>query len=80
MAKLECTKKPIPRYTTQNKKWQNIFRYQLHVETPGIPGHIHGDPDNADIMGITSYELDLSNGFKTPGIFLLEKKNDVTAP
>ncbi len=46
-------------------KWQNIFRYQLHTETPGIPGHIHGDPDNADIMDITSYELDLSNSFKT---------------
>ena len=28
---------------------QNIFRYQLHNESPGIPGHVHGDPSTVEL-------------------------------
>ena len=47
------------------KQWQNIFRYQLHTEEPGIPGHIHGDPDQATIIELTSSDLDFSSAFNT---------------
>ena len=45
------------------KKWQNIFRAQIHNEVPGIPGHVHGDPSKVDIDAITSIELDLAEDF-----------------
>ena len=47
------------------KKWQNIFRYHLHTEVPGIPGHIHGDPDEAILINLTSSDLDLSTDYTT---------------
>ena len=49
----------------RNNNWQNIFRYQLHTEAPGIPGHIHGDPNAASLIDLTSSSLDLSTGFAT---------------
>ena len=49
----------------RSRKWQNIFRYQLHTEAPGIPGHIHGDPSEASLIDLTSSSLDLSTGFAT---------------
>ena len=49
----------------RHKQWQNIFRYQLHTEEPGIPGHIHGDPDQATIIELTSSDLDFSSAFNT---------------
>ena len=45
------------------KKWQNIFRAQIHNEFPGIPGHVHGDPSMVGIDAITSIELDLAEDF-----------------
>ena len=45
---------------------QNIFRYQLHNETVGIPAHLHtNDPYSADInsSSITSEELDFSEAY-----------------
>ena len=30
------------------KNWQNIFRYQLHEEATGIPGHVH----SSDLKGV----------------------------
>ena len=47
------------------KNWQNIFRYQLHTEAPGIPGHIHGDPDQVTLIELTSSDLDFSTAFDT---------------
>ena len=44
-------------------KWQNIFRYQLHSETPGIPGHIHGDPEEANLDDLTNENFDFSQDF-----------------
>ena len=35
-------------------KWQNIFRYQLNTEIPGIPAHIHGDPASVDLSSLLS--------------------------
>lgn len=49
----------------RDRKWQNIFRYQLHTEAPGIPGHIHGDPSEADLIDLTSSDLDLNTDFNT---------------
>ena len=45
--------------------WQNIFRYQLHSEVPGIPGHVHGNPADVDLSEIASSYLDLSTDFNT---------------
>ena len=45
---------------------QNIFRYQLHNETVGIPAHLHtNDPYSADInsTSITTEELDFSEAY-----------------
>ena len=45
---------------------QNIFRYQLHNETVGIPAHLHtNDPYSADInsSSITTEELDFSEAY-----------------
>ncbi len=45
------------------KKIQNIFRFQLHTEITGIPAHIHGDPEQVDLIDVTSSSLDLSNDY-----------------
>ncbi len=43
-----------------HNKWQNIFRYHLHEEVTGIPGHVHtSDLKGVNIMDITSPNLDL---------------------
>ena len=34
--------------------FQHIFRYQLHNEKPGIPGHFHGDPSDVSLNELTS--------------------------
>ncbi len=42
--------------------WQNIFRYQLHQEATGIPGHVHtSDLKGVDLSSITSPSLDWGN-------------------
>ena len=46
------------------KNWQNIFRCQIHAEVSGIPGHVHEDPSEVDLIEITSSELSLSTDFK----------------
>tara|TARA_B100001250_G_scaffold13047_2_gene11415 strand:- start:866 stop:3088 length:2223 start_codon:yes stop_codon:yes gene_type:complete len=47
------------------KNWQNIFRYHLHNEVPGIPGHIHGNPNDVALIELTSSDLDLATDFTT---------------
>lgn len=48
------------------KNLQNIFRYQLHTEETGIPGHVCvGDPALQDILNLTSSSLDFSEDYKT---------------
>ena len=48
------------------KNLQNIFRYQLHAEETGIPGHVCvGDPALQDILDLTSSSLDFSEDYKT---------------
>lgn len=46
------------------KKIQNIFRYQLHTETTGIPAHVHGDPSQVDLIQVTSSSLELPNDYE----------------
>ncbi len=46
------------------KKLQNIFRYQLHTEETGIPGHIHGDPSEVDLIEVTSSSIDLPDDYE----------------
>lgn len=46
------------------KRFQNIFRFHYHQETPGIPGHVHGDPSLTDIIDLTSSSVDLENDYK----------------
>ena len=36
---------------------QNIFRYQLHNESPGIPGHVHGDPSTIELTQLLSSDI-----------------------
>ena len=43
------------------KKLQNIFRYHYHSETPGIPGHVHGDPSLVDLYDLTSSSVELTD-------------------
>ena len=43
---------------------QNIFRYQLHTEATGIPGHVHGDPSTIDIVQVTSSSFDFFEDYK----------------
>jgi iron complex outermembrane recepter protein len=45
------------------RSWQNIFRGQIHAETLGLPGHVHGDPSKVNLTEITSSELNLSSDF-----------------
>ena len=48
-----------------HNNWQNIFRYHLHEEATGIPGHVHTtDLKGVDILKITSPSLDFSTDFK----------------
>ena len=47
------------------KNWQNIFRYHRHTEAPGIPGHIHGDPQESNLIDLTSSSLDFSTDYDT---------------
>jgi len=49
----------------RRKNWQNTFKYHLHTEAPGIPGHIHGDPEESDLIDLTSSSLDLSTDYDT---------------
>ncbi len=50
-------------YTHNN--WQHIFRYHLHEEATGIPGHVHtSDLNGVNIIDITSPNLDFSTDFK----------------
>tara|TARA_B100000900_G_scaffold145955_1_gene123673 strand:+ start:3184 stop:5412 length:2229 start_codon:yes stop_codon:yes gene_type:complete len=46
------------------KRFQNIFRFHYHQETPGIPGHVHGDPSLTDIIDLSSSSVDLENDYK----------------
>ena len=46
------------------KRFQNIFRFHYHQETPGIPGHVHGDPSLIDILDLTSSSVDLEYDYK----------------
>ena len=46
------------------KKLQHTFRYQLHNESPGIPGHVHGDPSLTNPNDLYSDYLDLNEDFK----------------
>ncbi|MAW31648.1 MAG: hypothetical protein CMD15_07210 [Flavobacteriales bacterium] len=43
----------------RKNNFQNIFRYQLHTEATGIPGHVHGDPSTIDIMQVTSSSINI---------------------
>ena len=43
--------------------WHNIFRYQIHAEVTGIPGHVHGDPSYVNIEDVASAQLILSEDF-----------------
>ncbi len=36
------------------KNHQNIFRYHLHTEIPGLAAHSHGDPEDVSLIDITS--------------------------
>jgi len=46
--------------------WQNIFRYQLHQEVPGIPAHSHTlDPFNESLMKITNSDVDFSTDYNS---------------
>ena len=40
--------------SSKKNNLQNIFRYQLHNESPGIPGHVHGDPSIVDLTKLLS--------------------------
>ena len=42
----------------RHKNWQNIFRYHLHKETTGIPGHVHGNPVLASPSKVFSESID----------------------
>ena len=42
----------------RHKNWQNIFRYHLHKETTGIPGHVHGNPVLAPPSKVFSESID----------------------
>ena len=46
------------------KKIQNIFRFQLHTESTGIPAHVHGDPTQVNLLDVTSSTLELPNDYK----------------
>ncbi len=48
----------------RHKKIQNIFRYQLHTESTGIPAHVHGDPTQVTLLEVTSSTLELPNDYK----------------
>ena len=43
---------------------QNVFRYQLHNESPGIPGHVHGDPSTVELTQLLSSYIDFNTDFK----------------
>jgi len=43
---------------------QNIFRYQLHNESPGIPGHVHGDLSTIELTQLLSSDIDFNEDFK----------------
>ncbi len=45
------------------KRFQNIFRFHYHQETPGIPGHVHGDPSLTNIIDLSSSSVDLENDY-----------------
>tara|TARA_Y100001954_G_scaffold95066_3_gene104001 strand:+ start:42 stop:2333 length:2292 start_codon:yes stop_codon:yes gene_type:complete len=45
-------------------KWNNIFRFQLHNEITGIPGHVcEGDPANENLNALISSEFDFEIAF-----------------
>ena len=46
------------------KRFQNIFRFHYHQETPGIPVKVHGVPSLTDIIDLTSSSVDLENDYK----------------
>lgn len=47
-----------------HNNWQNIFRYQLHEEATGIPGHVHtSDLKGVDILNLTSTSVDIKTDF-----------------
>ncbi len=48
----------------KNNNLQNIFRYHLHNESPGIPGHVHGDPSTVELTKILSSYRDFNTDFK----------------
>ena len=50
------------KFTIAHKKnnLQNIFRYQLHNESPGIPGHVHGDPSTVELTQLLSSDIDFN--------------------
>ena len=43
----------------RKNNFQNIFRYQLHTEATGIPGHVHGDPSAQSITDVTSSSINV---------------------
>ena len=48
----------------RDKKWQNIFRYQIHNEETGLPAHSHGDPAQVMLTDISSSSLSLMDDYK----------------
>tara|TARA_B100000902_G_scaffold400007_1_gene474488 strand:- start:1045 stop:3348 length:2304 start_codon:yes stop_codon:yes gene_type:complete len=49
----------------KNSKYQNIFRYHLHNENLGIPGHVCiGDPSAMELSELLSSSYDISDDYK----------------
>ena len=45
-------------------KWNNIFRFQLHNEITGIPGHVcEGDPADENLNALISSDFDFETAF-----------------
>ena len=48
----------------KTENFQNIIRYHLHNESPGIPAHVHGDPQTVNLSALLSSNIDLSTDFQ----------------
>ena len=49
--------------STKLKKSQHIFRFQYNNNTNGIPGHIHGNPEDVTIDELSSSSVQLPNDY-----------------